>query len=32
MRAAESRRLDAPMFLRNLSHQAILKKKKKAKG
>ena len=29
MRAAESRRLDAPMFPRNLSHQAILKKKKK---
>ena len=28
MRAAESRRLDAPMFPRNLSHQAILKKKK----
>ena len=27
MRAAESRRLDAPMFPRNLSHQAILKKK-----
>lgn len=32
MRAAENKRLDAPMFPRNLSHQATLKKKKKPKG
>lgn len=32
MRAAESRRLDAPMFPRNLSHQATLKKKKNQKA
>ena len=32
MRAAKNRRLDAPMFPRNLSHQATLKKEKKPKG
>ena len=32
MRAAQNRRLDAPMFPRNLSHQATLKKKKNQKA
>mgnify|MGYP000011212708 CR=1 FL=1 len=32
MRAAQNRRLDAPMFPRNLSHQATLKKEKNQKA